>query len=208
MIKLVIVEDTPTHQEFLESIIKPEEDIDCIAIISNAKEAIFRIPTLNPDIVLIDLGLPDIDGIDCLAQLVKLCPETKFLALTVHKDDKHIFEALKAGARGYVLKSSKPSQIIEGIRDLKNGWAPISSEIAIKLLAQIPEIKNQNIISEHSISKREKEILEYLAKGLTYDEISSELFISVNTLKSHIYRIYTKLNVDNRTEALNKYYGK
>ncbi|MES2478696.1 MAG: response regulator transcription factor [Bacteroidota bacterium] len=130
------------------------------------------------------------------------------MVLTVHQDDNHILEALKAGAKGYMLKRSKPHQIIEAIRDIFNGGAAISSEIAIKLLNLLPELKSLPTDASLGISKREKEILEYLAKGNTYDEIASKLFISINTLKSHVYRIYTKLNVDNRTEAINKYFGK
>jgi two-component system, NarL family, response regulator LiaR len=208
MIKIVIVEDIPTHQEFLKSILKEEDGFSCIATIDNAKEAIFRIPDLAPDIVLIDLGLPDLDGVECIAQLVKLCPLTKFMVLTVYQDDNHIFEALKAGAKGYLLKRSKPQQIIEAIQDISSGGASISSEIAIKLLNLLPELKSHTTDASLGISKREKEILEYLAKGNTYDEIASQLFISINTLKSHVYRIYTKLNVDNRTEAINKYFRK
>jgi DNA-binding NarL/FixJ family response regulator len=130
------------------------------------------------------------------------------MVLTVYQDDNHIFEALKAGAKGYLLKRSKPQQIIEAIQDISSGGASISSEIAIKLLNLLPELKSHTTDASLGISKREKEILEYLAKGNTYDEIASQLFISINTLKSHVYRIYTKLNVDNRTEAINKYFRK
>lgn len=208
MITVVIVEDLIAHQEFLKTILKDNESINCLSVIGTANEALFRIPDLKPDIVLIDLGLPDMDGVACLQQLVSLCPETKFMALTVHQDDAHIFEALKAGAKGYVLKRSKPYQIIDAISDLYNGGAPISSEIALKIINSLPERKRKVSDEELGITKRENEILEYLAQGLTYGEVAEKIFISVNTLKSHIYRIYGKLNADNRTEALNNYFGK
>lgn len=208
MIKIAIVEDIPTHQDFLKATLKEEDGFNCVALINNAKEAIFRIPDLLPDIALIDLGLPDMDGVDCITQLTLLCPEVKLMVLTVHQDDNHILRALKAGAKGYLLKRSKPEQIREAIHDLYNGGAPISSEIAIKLLNFLPELKSQRTDTDFGISKREKEILEFLAKGHTYDEIATLLFISINTLKAHIYRIYLKLNADNRTEAINKYFGK
>ncbi|GAA4449505.1 response regulator transcription factor [Rurimicrobium arvi] len=207
IIRIAVIEDNSYHQEFISSIINKESTLDCVAVIDNGLEAVFRIPDLAPDIVLVDLGLPNIDGADCIAQLAPLCPDTKFMALTVKQDDKHIFKALQAGAKGYILKRSTPAQIIQAIHDIYRGGAPISSEIAIKILDHIPSLKKRTGNLYDSITKREHEILEHLSEGLTYDEISTKLEISINTFKSHIYRIYTKLSADNRTEALLKYFG-
>lgn len=209
MINVVIVEDLPIHQLYLKTIIEQNEQLCCLDVFDNGKDAIAKIPLLNPDVVLIDLGLNDISGIECIAQLSKICTNTKFMVCTVHDEDENVFEALKVGANSYILKKSKPYQIIDAIIEVKEGGSPISSDIARKILNQLPKIKQDvdAIGLTYNITRREKEILNSLSRGLSYQEVADELFISVKTLKKHTYNIYQKLNASNRTEALNRFFG-
>jgi DNA-binding NarL/FixJ family response regulator len=208
MVSVVIVEDLEAHQIYLRSIIERDPSVKCLDVINNGREALLKIPYLNPDIVLMDIGLPDITGIDCIIKLKNICPAIKFMVCTVHQEDEKVYEALKAGALSYMLKKSKPHQIIDAIQELNDGGAPISSDIARKILNEIPKIQNQDSSNkEFRITSREAEILNLLAKGQPYQEIADGLFISIKTFKKHIYNIYQKLQADNRTEALNKYFG-
>lgn len=207
MINVVIVEDLPIHQLYLKTIIDQNDQLCCLDVFENGKDAIQHIPFLKPDVVLMDLGLNDINGVDCIAQLSKSCPDIKFMVCTVHDEDEKVFEALNCGANSYILKKSKPYQIIDAIIEMKEGGAPISSDIARKVLNRLPATKREIINSNYHITPREKEILNYLSQGLSYQEVADELSISIKTLKTHIHNIYKKLNAYNRTEALNRFFG-
>ncbi|MES2478371.1 MAG: response regulator transcription factor [Bacteroidota bacterium] len=207
MINVVIVEDLPIHQLYFKTIIDQDEQLCCLDVFDNGRDAIANIPSLNPHVVLIDLGLNDINGIECIAQLSKICPDIKFMVCTVHDEDENVFEALKSGANSYILKKSKPYQIIDAIVEMHEGGSPISSDIARKVLNQLPKIKAESIDTSYHITPREKEILNLLSRGLSYQEAADELYISVKTLKKHTYNIYQKLNAGNRTEALNRFFG-
>lgn len=207
MISVVIVEDLPIHQLYLKTIIDQDEQLTCLDVFDNGKDAMEYIPILKPDVVLIDLGLDDINGVDCIAHLSKICPDIKFMVCTVHDEDEKVFEALKCGANSYILKKSKPYQIVDAIIEMKEGGSPISSDIARKVLSHLPKIKQDVDNSNYHITPREKEILNSLSRGLSYQEVADELFISVKTLKKHTYNIYQKLNANNRTEALNRFFG-
>lgn len=207
MINVVIVEDLPIHQLYLKTIIDQAEQLCCLDVFSNGRDAIEHIPLLQPDVVLIDLGLGDINGVECITQLSKSYPEMKFMVCTVHEEDEKVFEALKCGANSYILKKSKPYQIVDAIMELTEGGSPISSDIARKVLNHLPILKPDTINPDYHITPREKEILNYLSRGLSYQEVADELFISVKTLKKHTYNIYQKLNASNRTEALNRFFG-
>lgn len=207
MINIVIVEDLPIHQLYFKTIIDLDAQLCCLEVFDNGRDAILNIPNLNPHVVLIDLGLNDISGIECIAQLSKICPETKFMVCTVHDEDENVFEALKSGANSYILKKSKPYQIIDAIIEMHDGGSPISSDIARKVLNQLPKTKAESIDTSYHITPREKEILNLLSRGLSYQEAADELYISVKTLKKHTYNIYQKLNAGNRTEALNRFFG-
>ena len=207
MISVVIVEDLEAHQIYLRSIIERDPTVQCLGVINNGREALLKIPDFNPDIVLMDIGLPDFSGIECIIKLKHICPEVMFMICTIHQEDESVYQALKAGALSYMLKKSKPHQIIDAIHELKEGGSPISSDIARKILAEIPKIKNQDETNkEYHITPRESEILNMLAKGQSYQQIADELFISIKTFRKHIYNIYQKLHADNRTEAINKYF--
>jgi len=208
MISIILVEDQIAHQEYIKNILDGELGFNCLAVINNGETAIKEIIRLKPDIVLMDIGLPDKNGIECIRELKFKCPEVKFMVCTVLEEDEKILQAIIAGAHSYIVKKSKPYQIIDAIKELHEGNSPISSCIANKLLDIIAEKKDpEQARIAYNITQRENEILNLLAKGHFYQEISNELSISVKTIKWHIYNIYIKLQVDNRTEAINKYFG-
>jgi DNA-binding NarL/FixJ family response regulator len=150
-------------------------------------------------------------GIDCVRELKPLMPSTNFMMCTVYEEDEKIFEALNAGASGYILKKTAPGKLLEAIRELYQGGAPMSSQIARKVVAAfqnnttIPGTGGNDLAT---LSNREKEILELLSRGLMYKEIAAALFISQETVRKHVYHVYEKLHVSNRVEAVNKFYGR
>jgi DNA-binding NarL/FixJ family response regulator len=205
-IKVAIVEDLEEVREGLINFINSDPELEVIGSFSNAEEAIAVIPHDLPDIVIMDINLPGMSGINCIAEIKDQCPATQFMMFTVYENDDKVFEALKAGASGYLLKKTPPAAIIESLKDLYHGGAPMSSNIARKLVSayQIKETHSHSLL----LSPRENEILELLAKGLLYKEISEKLSIVTGTVRQHIHKIYEKLHVQNRTEAINKVRGK
>jgi DNA-binding NarL/FixJ family response regulator len=147
------------------------------------------------------------NGIECIREMKTKVPRTQFMMFTVYENDEKVFEALKAGASGYLLKNTGLVQLIEALQELHNGGSPMSANIARKLVTVFREKENSEI-SVETLSKRETEILQLLSKGLLYKEIADQLSISVSTVRQHIHRIYEKLHVQNRTEAINKAFGK
>lgn len=210
-ISVCIVDDNSDLRNALEEIISMADGYNCIATIGTAEEAIQQIPIIKPDVVLMDINLGSIEsGIDCVRILKEKVPATNFMMCTVYEEDEKIFEALSAGASGYILKKTAPAKLLEAIRELCQGGAPMTSQIARKVVAAF---QNKPIgISDNEeleqLSNREKEILEQLSKGLMYKEIAAELFISQETVRKHVYHIYEKLHVTNRVEAVNKYFGR
>ena len=172
------------------------------------EDACEEIPRIKPDIVLVDLGLPGISGVECIQRLKARIPSLQFLVLTIKNQDEAVFSALKAGASGYLLKTSEPSEIIGGIHDLYDGGAPMSTDIARKVVMHFQSQGQSESHYDQILTSREKEVLGLLSKGKYYKEIASELFISLETVKSHCQNIYEKLHVSSRTEAVNKYYSR
>jgi DNA-binding NarL/FixJ family response regulator len=165
------------------------------------------IPHLQPDIVIMDISLPGMNGIECIRQVKDKSPGTQFMMFTVYENDEKVFEALKAGASGYLLKNTGLVNMIESLKELHDGGSPMSANIARKLVTVFRENeRNDQLIKV--LSNRENEILQLLAKGLLYKEIADQLSISVSTVRQHIHHVYEKLHVQNRTEAINKAYGK
>jgi DNA-binding NarL/FixJ family response regulator len=202
-IKVVIVEDDTEMREGLKSIVQSHPALECIATCSSGEEALKQIPELIPDIVLMDIHLPGISGIDCVKTLKPLLSFTQFMMCTVYEDNDNVFESLCAGATGYLLKNSPPGKITESIIDLYHGGSPMSSTIARKVIHTFQPVAHQNTEME-KLTKREREMLDLLAKGYRYKEIADQLFISFETVRTHIHHIYEKLHVQSRTEALNK----
>jgi DNA-binding NarL/FixJ family response regulator len=207
-ITVSVVEDSVDLCKTLEMMMNATPGLQCVSIHFNGEDAIRVIPEKLPDIVLIDLGLPGISGSDCITQLKKDFPGMNFLVLTIKEDDEDVFRALKAGANGYLLKSSSPSEIIESIKELYDGGAPMSANIARKVVNYFQNKSSKTSPYEHLLTRRETEVLQLLAMGKFYKEIASELYVSIETVKSHCHNIYEKLHVSSRTEALNKYFNR
>lgn len=216
VITVCIVDDNKDIRSALEQIVLMSDEHKLIGSFASAAEAMANIPILRPNVVLMDINLGEGEtGIDCVRQLKAESPDILFMMCTVYEDDEKIFEALTAGANGYVLKKTAPQKLLEAIKELHDGGSPMSSQIARKVVAafQTRAVESQN--SENSIaaslsvlSNREKEILELLAKGMLYKEIAAKLFISQETVRKHVYHIYEKLHVNNRVEAINKFFGR
>jgi DNA-binding NarL/FixJ family response regulator len=204
-IRVAIVEDTKDIREGLAMLINASDGYSCTYVFENAEDALEKLPTDAPDVVLMDINLPGMSGPECVKKLKPLCPQTQFLMCTVYEEDEHIFESLKSGATGYILKKTPPTKLLEAITDIHNGGSPMTGGIARKVLTSFTPAVPTNT---NDLSTREFEILEALAKGFRYKEIADKLFISIDTVRSHIRNIYEKLQVHSRTEALNKVFGK
>ncbi len=206
-ITVCIVDDNSQLRDALGEIISMAPGYRCIAAIGSFEQAMEHLPQLKPNVVLMDINLSSNEsGIDLVRALKPIIPQTNFMMCTVYEENEKIFEALRAGASGYILKKTAPARMLEAIRELYEGGSPMSSEIARKVVAAFqPKGEDKEI---KSLSVREKEILELLSKGLMYKEIAAELFLSLETVRKHVYHIYEKLHVANRVSAVNKYYGR
>lgn len=206
-ITLAIVEDLDEVRDGLKNFISLSQDFKVLDTFKTAEEAAYDLPKLRPDIVIMDINLPGMNGIECIRQVKDKIPGTQFMMFTVYENDEKVFEALKAGASGYLLKNTGLVQLIESLKELYNGGSPMSANIARKLVTVFRE-KEKAIEPVEALSGRENEILQLLAKGLLYKEIAEQLSISVSTVRQHIHHIYEKLHVQNRTEAINKVFGR
>ena len=209
-ISVAIVEDNHDIRNALEQIVDMADGYILAGSCANGEEAIVNIPFFKPQVVLMDINLGGISGIEAVRVLKENHPDILFMMCTVYEEDEKIFEALNAGANGYVLKKTAPDKLLDAIRELYEGGAPMSSQIARKVVTTFQN-KNMAAITPDSLgvlSKREKEILEMLSKGLLYKEIADQLFISPQTVRKHVYHIYEKLHVGNRVEAVNKFFGR
>lgn len=210
-ISVCIVDDNRELRNALEEIITMPKGYRCLGTMGTAEEAVNQIPLLQPDVVLMDinLGTPE-SGIDVVRVLKPRIPGTNFMMCTVYEEDEKIFEALSAGASGYILKKTDPARMLDAIRELYEGGAPMSSQIARKVVAAF-QLKNKTSAEAEELemlTNREKEILELLSKGLMYKEIAAQIFLSPETVRKHVYHIYEKLHVTNRVAAVNKFYGR
>ena len=204
MIQVVIIEDIKEIREGLQLLIDSSEGFTCTTTFPSAEQAIEKLPAACPDVVLMDIHLPGINGIEAVRQLKEQCPRTQFIMSTVYEDDENIFESLKAGASGYLLKKTTPSRILEAIVEVVEGGSPMSSQIARRVIASFQ--KKDSIDEVEILTPKEKEVLKELAKGLRYKEIAGQFNVSIETIRSHARKIYEKLQVQSRTEALNKVY--
>jgi len=210
-ITVCIVDDVSELRQALEEIISSADGYKCIGTMSNPSEALTKLPILKPDVVLMDINLGETEnGIDCVKELKPILPATNFMMCTVYEDDEKIFEALSAGASGYILKKTEPSRLLEAIKELHEGGAPMSSQIARKVVIAFRDkpVASPSAPIIDQLSHRERQILDELSRGLMYKEIASVLFISPETVRKHVYHIYEKLHVTNRVEAINKYFGR
>jgi DNA-binding NarL/FixJ family response regulator len=217
-IAVCIVDDNQDIRSALEQIIMMADGYELVGSFSRSEETLQMIPLLKPNVVLMDINLgAGESGIDCVRELKPSNPEVLFMMCTVYEEDEKIFEALSAGANGYILKKTTPGKLLEAIKELYEGGAPMSSQIARKIVNAFqnrtisennPELSSAQGKSISVLSNRENEILGLLSKGLLYKEIASYLFISQETVRKHVYHIYEKLHVNNRVEAINKFFGR
>lgn len=200
---IAIVEDNNEFRASLARYLDKEPGFRCVCVCSTAEEALQQIPRQPPDVVLMDIHLPKLSGVECTRRLKQLCPRVQILILTVYEDNERIFGALKAGAGGYLLKRAAPANILQAIQEVKEGGAPMSSQIARQVVQSFREDPgNQQV---ESLSEREQEILQQLSKGYSTKEIAGRLSVSVNTIRKHLQNIYGKLHVRSRTEAVIKF---
>ena len=177
-------------------------DLACIGVCRNGEAALRRIPLLAPDVIIMDIQLPDCSGIDCTSRLKRLLPATHILMFTIQDDTDQIVKALAAGASGYLLKNSVPAEILAAIRDVHNHGAPMSRDVARKIVASFHHPARD---TDEPLTPRESEILTLLSDGLLYKEIADRLAIKLDTVRTHLKSIYRKLQVRSRTEAVMKY---
>lgn len=199
-----IVEDKPELREAMNMMVQLTGTYILGGSYSNAEEAMKEIPGICPDVVLMDINLPGASGIECVTVLKSRFPSMLFLMCTAYEDDQKIFDSLKAGASGYILKTEGPQQIINALDDMIAGGSPMSSSIARKVVASFTNLAKANAIIE-SLSDREKMVLDHLAKGLIGKEVADALDISWGTVRKHVQNIYKKLQVNTRVEAVNLY---
>jgi DNA-binding NarL/FixJ family response regulator len=206
-ISIAIVEDLDEVRDGLKSFISLNTDFTVVGDFKTGEEALAKLPLLSPNIVIMDINLPGMNGIECIRQVKDKSPGTQFMMFTVYENDEKVFEALKAGASGYLLKNTGLLQIVESLTELHQGGSPMSANIARKLVNLFRNDGNKTVSLE-ILSNRENEILHLLSKGLLYKEIADQLHITTSTVRQHIHKIYEKLHVQNRTEAINKALGK
>jgi DNA-binding NarL/FixJ family response regulator len=203
-IKVAIVEDNRSFRDKLAAYLNEKPEFSCVGLFDSAEDALKSIPRLMPDVVLMDIHLPSLSGVACTRKLKDLCPSVQILILTVYEDNERIFGALKAGASGYLLKRADPADILAAIQEVRHGGAPMSSQIARRVVQSFREAGTEPE-KEEKLSQREEEILQQLAKGYSTKEIADKSSISVNTVRTHLQHIYEKLHVRSRTEAVLKF---
>jgi DNA-binding NarL/FixJ family response regulator len=202
-IRVAVVEDRPEERESLQALLNTSPDFGCVAVCSSGIEALELLPGLQPEIVLMDIRLPGMSGIECVAQLSRILPDTQFMMVTVLEDHDLIFRSLAAGATGYLLKKTPPAKLLDAIRELASGGAPMSGQVARKVVAAFRQPPGRNS-TPAKLSPIEHSVLQRLARGLLYKEVAEEMDISVSTVRTHVWHIYRKLQVHNRTEAILK----
>lgn len=207
LIKVSIVEDDPATRENLMAIIDRSDDLAVLETYPSAEDAIRGVPRNMPDVLLVDINLGRRSGIECVAVLKAAHPKLQMMMVTTYDDTKLIFEALRAGASGYLLKRAPVAEIVAAVKEVHDGGSPMSAQIARKVVSYFHPARSP--VSEmETLTTREHEILTLLAKGLQYKEIADHLDISTSTVRGHLHLIYGKLHVQSRTEAVLKYLGR
>lgn len=205
-ITVSVVEDLEDIREGMVSLLQASDDFLCIASYPDAESAMRELPELRPDIVIMDINLPGASGISAVRHLSERCPSCEFLMFTIYENNEQVFEALQAGASGYLLKTTPPEEMLEALRELHAGGSPMSAQIARKV---VRSFRQETASHENAfrLTAKESEVLDGLARGLLYKEIADHLGINTSTVRQRIHKIYAKLHVQNRTEALNKVQG-
>ena len=205
-IKVSIVEDSRGTRESLSELLGRAPGLRFVGAHSTGEKALQAIPTENPDVVLMDINLPGMSGIQCVAQLKERLPKLQVLMLTTYEESDLIFDSLRNGASGYLLKNMPPTELIQAVEQVHSGGAPMSMQIARKVVNHFQQIRTPSSDVER-LTKREQEILALLAKGFLYKEIADQLGISLSTVRAHLHTVYEKLHVQSRTQAVVKFLG-
>ncbi len=203
-ISIAIVEDNRSFREKLAAFLNETPGFQCTFSCDSAEDALKSIPRSRPDVVLMDIHLPNMSGVDCTRRLKEICPAVQILILTVYEDNDRIFGALKAGASGYLLKRADPAEILRAIQEVQQGGAPMSCQIARRVVQSFRE-SAPDPQRDENLSQREEEILQQLSKGYSTKEIADHSSISAHTVRTHLKHIYEKLHVRSRTEAVLKF---
>jgi len=203
-IKIAIIEDIRDIALTIQTIINTQDDMECLHVYHNAEDAIKFVPQHAIQIIIVDIGLPRASGIEAIKIIKACCPHILFCMFTVYEDDEKIFKSLQAGATGYILKGASKDKILTSIRELAEGGSPMSPTIARRIIETFTEKKVQTTNNPLPLTARESELLQLLAKGLLYKEIAEIMTITTGTVKQHVHKIYEKLQVSNKTEAINK----
>lgn len=204
MIKVAIVEDNKTTREGLETIVNLSGDFRCVCTCATAEEALKKLPEHQPELVLMDIQLPNMSGVECVSRLKEILPAVQAVMVTVYEDPDRIFRALRAGASGYLLKRSTPEEVLNAMRDIQQGGGAMSGEIARKVVAYFREQADVKPEVEE-LTPREREVLDLVVCGLSNKEIAERLCVTVAAVRFHLKHIYQKLHVHSRTEAALKY---
>jgi len=203
MIKVMLYEDNPQLREGLTMLIEGSEGFTVLASFKNCNNVLSEVEAFKPDVILMDIDMPGVNGIEGLKLIRQHNHEVKVLMLTVFDDNKNVFEALKSGANGYVLKKTPPAKLLEYILEAASGGAPMTSSIATQVLKMFSEVQVPQG-EDYNLSDREKEVLQHLVNGYSYKMIASDMFIAIDTVRSHIKKIYEKLHVNSKSEAVAK----
>ena len=207
MITVGIVEDNRELRTSLELMLNRARGYRCLCACATAEEALVEIPRCQPEVVIMDIHLPNRSGIECTRRLKDLCPDIHVLILTVYEDNETIFNALKAGANGYLLKRALPTEILAGISGVKEGGSPMSAPIARKVVASFREDAKPSQPPGEQLTEREREVLDYLTRGFSDKEIAEKMFVSINTVKTHLQHIYSKLHVRSRAQIILRFHS-
>jgi DNA-binding NarL/FixJ family response regulator len=206
MIKVSIVEDSRGTRESLTELLGRSAHLRCVGAHANGEEALRKIPEEIPDVVLMDINLPGMNGIECVSRLKEHLPKTQVLMLTTYEESDLIFDSLRSGASGYLLKNMLPAELVQAVEQVYAGGSPMSMHIARKVVGHFQQIR-QSSSDVETLTKREYEILGLLAKGYLYKEIADLLGISLSTVRAHLHAVYEKLHVQSRTQAVVKFLG-
>jgi DNA-binding NarL/FixJ family response regulator len=203
MTKVLIYEDNPQLREGLTILLNGSLGFEVLAAFKNCNNVVDEVAAFRPDVVLMDIDMPGVNGIDGLKLIRQQNSEVKVLMLTVFDDNKNVFEAIKSGANGYILKKTQPAKLLEYIEEAHNGGAPMTASIATQVLRMFSEIQHP-VQADYNLSEREKNVLQLLVNGYSYKMIAAEMFIAIDTVRSHIKKIYEKLHVNSKSEAVAK----
>lgn len=203
MIKVLIYEDNPQLREGLTMLINGSDGFEVLSSFKNCNNVVEEVQAFKPDVILMDIDMPGVNGLEGLKLIRETDSDVKILMLTVFDDNKNVFQAISSGANGYILKKTPPGKLLEYIAEAQSGGAPMTSSIATQVLKMFSSLNNEKG-EDYNLSDREKQVLQLLVDGYSYKMIAGEMFIAIDTVRSHIKKIYEKLHVNSKSEAVAK----